>query len=61
MEIIKRGDPSRLKNIKRFECLACGCVFLATDSEYINDGMWRNLMTYTCVCPCCNSVVYLEE
>lgn len=61
MEIIKQGDLSRLKNTKRFQCTYCGCQFLADSNEYESCGMWRNLQTYGCKCPCCDSRVYLEE
>jgi hypothetical protein len=61
MEVIKQGDPSRLKKSKRFECVYCGCQFLADNNEYEYNGMWSNLLTYTCKCLCCGSRVYLEE
>lgn len=61
MEIIKQGDLSRLKNTKRFQCSYCGCQFLADKSEYDYGGVWRNLQTYACKCPCCGSKAYLEE
>ncbi len=61
MEIVKQGNPERLKNTKRFECMYCGCQFLADDSEYEIGDMWRNLQIYTCKCPCCDSRAYLEE
>ena len=61
MEIIKQGDLSRLTHTKRFQCVYCGCEFLADDNEYVIGDMWRNLQTYTVNCPCCDSRVYLEE
>lgn len=61
MEIIKQGDLSLLNKTKRFECAYCGCKFLADNNEYVNNGMWRNLQTYTCKCPCCGNKAYLEE
>lgn len=61
MEIIKQGDLSKLKNPKRFECLRCGCEFLANDNEYVYEGMWRNLQTYTSYCPCCGTKTFIEE
>lgn len=61
MEIIKQGNVDCSKKAKRFECVYCGCQFLADSSEYEIGGMWRNLQTYTCKCPCCDGMSYLEE
>lgn len=61
MEIIKPGDPERLKQTKIFKCPRCGCEFKADKGEYIIGDMWRNMQTYTCYCPTCDYKVYLEE
>ncbi len=52
MNIIKNGDPERLKKIKRFSCDACGCVFEAEKGEYESD-MQYNETYFQCKCPCC--------
>ena len=34
MEIIKHGDPDKLKGTKYFICTECGCEFKADNTEY---------------------------
>lgn len=61
MKIIKPGDLSRIKKIKRFECPKCGCVFEADKEEYQHHASWRNIDVYACKCPTCDGKCYLEE
>ena len=58
MKILKEGDPGRLENSRRFECPACGCVFVANEGEYRRDVDLRNETTLTCECPTCGRKVY---
>ena len=60
MRIIKPGDPSRLKETRRFTCQRCGCVFEADKEEY-NSGMQYNEIYYKSQCPTCGTTVYLDE
>jgi len=60
MKIIKIGDPSRLKQIKRFTCKQCGCIFEAGKEEY-NSGMQYNEIYYMCRCPTCGRTAYKGE
>ena len=58
MKIIKQGDLSRLKEIKRFTCKACGCEFEADNTEYRRDYDQReNCGWYTIKCPTCDGWV----
>lgn len=58
MKIIKQGDLNRLKEIKRFECKVCGCVFEAENTEYRRDYSQReNCGWYASKCPTCHSWV----
>ena len=60
MMIVKEGNPDWNKNPKRFECIYCGCVFIASDSEYIISDL--SYMTYyQCNCPCCDNKVSHTE
>lgn len=61
MEIIKQGDLSRITHKKQFECMACGCVFLADENEYIIADFSYDRKLYKCDCPCCNNKIYVED
>lgn len=57
MNIIKQGDSNRVeRQVKRFECSACGCVWEADKTEYFNDWSTYDIPT-VCKCPTCNRVV----
>ena len=56
MEIIKNGDLSKLEQYEQFECPHCGCIFLATHSEYVV-GFFRNELSYCIHCPTCKRSV----
>ena len=57
LNIIKQGDPNRVeKQVKRFECSACGCVWEAEKSEYFYELSALNI-PIVCQCPTCNRVV----
>ena len=56
MRIIKQGDLNRLKEIKRFECKACGCEFEADNTEYNHQYSQREMCSwYEIKCPTCGS------
>lgn len=54
MKIIKQGNLEKLKQIKRFKCDNCGCVFEAEKDEYRYVCSSRNEDYYSCICPYCN-------
>ena len=58
MEIIKPGDLDKLKQIKRFECRKCGCIFTADNTEYEIDDQYSQEY-YSCDCPTCGNQVVL--
>lgn len=59
MKIIKEGDIRRLNTTRRFECPACGCIWLANASEYRRE--WDlNDAHIVCNCPTCHKYVYRE-
>ena len=56
MEIIKHGDPERLKEVRYFKCDRCGCEFTGDNNEYTvrqvdYDGTTVCVMT----CPECGN------
>lgn len=56
MKIIKEGDINRLKKVKLFECMACGCVFEADRTEYVHQYSQReNCDWYEIKCPTCGN------
>lgn len=64
MKILVEGRK-KVKLVRRFECTACGCIFLADRHEYrtlegvtlMNNGAFKP-KSFVCVCPNCNSLVY---
>lgn len=53
MKIIKAGKiPEKIKQIKRFECLQCGCIFEADEGEYICGEYYG----YPVQCPYCREM-----
>ena len=50
MKIIRKGTPP--KNIKRFECLQCGCIFDAGESEYKCEEFYG----FSVKCSCCGEM-----
>ena len=63
MRIIKYGDKSRLiKQIKRFECKSCGCIFEADNTEYKHVYGQREMYGwYSVQCPTCNNYVTVDD
>lgn len=55
MKIIKHGNLGVLKNICRFQCYKCGCIFEADDNEYI-PLLARNEEYYSMGCPYCGAI-----
>ena len=60
MKIIKEGNLELLKQIRRFKCGLCGCIFEADNTEYKTDNQYNHTY-YTCDCPCCNREVCSGE
>ena len=58
MIIIKRGDAKKYPRV--FDCEECGSVFQVNKGEYQEvpspDGVTTGEVTYTCVCPVCDTV-----
>ena len=61
MKIIKPGDPEKTLCHKNFTCLKCGCEFIADSTEYEHAGMQYNIQYYRCKCPCCGTLIYMDE
>lgn len=62
MRIIKHGDVNRLRQILRFECKSCGCVFEADNTEYKHDFSQREgCGWYTVPCPTCKKRVTVDD
>ncbi len=60
MTIIVEGDLNRLKEIKRFNCRKCGCIFDAEKEEYKVSSQY-NEEYYSCICPTCGNNVYIPH
>lgn len=69
MKIIKQGEVKRKLKPLQFECRECGCVFEADNTEYkfshadlypgeLDD---EEILVYYCLCPTCDSKVYVRE
>lgn len=62
MRILKAGDVERLKQIKKFECQACGCVFEADITEYRYQYSQREGEGwYEVKCPTCDKWVTTSD
>ncbi len=67
MKIIQHGDLSRLSLVKRFRCALCGCVFEASEFEYLpTPSAWKNTYNmpgtdFMAKCPECGSFVSEEN
>lgn len=55
MEVIKHGNPDRIKQTKLFECKECGCIFKANIGEYRERYSHQSDFRLVCTCPDCNS------
>ena len=60
MEIIKQGDPNKVKGTIKFECKQCGCVFKAERSEWFYETLGGKV-GYTSFCPYCGRKVWDKE
>lgn len=54
MKIIQDGNPDKLKEIVRFTCKKCDCIFEAEKGEYKTDSQY-NETYYICECPFCHN------
>ena len=61
MKIIQPGDPERASEARRFECPACGCVFVASAGEYRATFTLRNETVLSCTCPTCRREITRDE
>ena len=62
MQIIEPGTPGKVIQEYQFHCNACGCVFIATESDgVIYSSSGRNEDNYYCKCPTCNARVLGTE
>lgn len=57
MEILVHGNPEKLKEVRRFTCSACGCMFKADKTEYKSSQQY-NETYYYCQCPECGNTAY---
>ena len=56
MEIIKHGDPDRIKQVKYFVCNKCGCEFKADNTEYEEQLVeYISAVEYVMACPECGA------
>lgn len=56
MEIIKHGDPEKLKGTKYFICNKCGCEFKADNTEYEERLVdFISAVEYVIACPECGN------
>lgn len=51
MEILKNGSE-RFKNAL-FNCTSCGCIYTATEREYIRDKDFDKRISFVSFCPEC--------
>ena len=61
MRIIKNGNLEKPKQIKRFKCDNCGCVFEAEKGEYKYMLLPRNDVIYGCECPYCQKEIVIRD
>lgn len=56
MKIIKKGRIRNLTDDRKFECLSCGCEFIAQKGEYKYSlfGKYMGSQVYVAKCPNCN-------
>ena len=58
MNILKEGAfTNKPERAKKFECVWCGCVWVAGKGEYEEDWSRHSIPAYM-ACPCCHSVMY---
>ena len=60
MTIIREGNLDLLKEVKRFYCRRCQCVFDAEKTEYTTENQY-NETYYKCTCPTCGNTVYIPH
>ena len=64
MEIIKQGNPDKIKQNVKFKCDQCDCEFIAEKGEWKYApiiAQQRGEGTYICICPCCGHTVWKYE
>lgn len=58
MEILKEGAfTCKPEKAKRFECVWCGCIWVAGKDEYEEDWSKHSIPAYM-ECPYCHTVMY---
>ena len=55
--IIQDGDLNKLRQIRRFTCEYCGCIFEGDREDYEIDSQY-NQEYIKIRCPYCNNMVY---
>lgn len=60
MKILVQGDKKKLKGIKTFNCIVCGCIFEADNTEYKLSSQY-NESYYYINCPFCGKFVTKKE
>lgn len=61
MEIIKNGNLDYLKEIVKFKCDRCKCVFKANKDEYKIYANYGIDSYYTCNCSTCGYVINKDK
>lgn len=56
MKMIQEGNLDKLKQVIRFQCDDCDCIFEANHNEYEIKEFYIDTY-YVCECPCCGNRV----
>lgn len=56
MKILIPGGENRTKKPKKFECLECGCIFVADNTEYTDESTEVGPF-FSINCPSCGKLV----
>lgn len=57
--VLKEGKIT--KNVRKFKCPDCGCVFEADEDDYTMTMNLRNDFCLESECPTCHRNVYIDE
>ena len=61
MNIIKHGNPEKLRQIKHFICQKCGCELEADNTEYQSRQVEYNDIGYFIKCPDCGNEIWWDK
>lgn len=56
MKILVAGGKNKTKKPKKFECFDCGCIFVADNTEYIDESTEIGPF-FSISCPSCGALV----